>query len=99
MSISLFWYIPPDETMIRGQIEYLKETGNQAPRRQRGDKFPIAGVLAGIIAGFIIALTTGILWIFIAGPIAGGIIGAFLGSVIGALVTKYRRPKGNLRYY
>ena len=84
---------------MRGQVEYLKERGNQAPRRRPGDRFPIAGALVGAIAGIVIGVKTGMPWVFIVGLIGGGIIGTLLGSAIGALVTKYRGSRNNLRYY
>ncbi len=90
---------PLDKIVVEGQVEYLKERGNQAPRRQPGDKFPIAGALLGIIAGVIIALAAGIPWMLIAGPIIGGIIGATLGSLLFNIIKKFQQPKNNLRYY
>lgn len=93
-----FQYSPPDEEEIRGQIDYMKETGNQAPRRRPGDRYPIAGALVGIIIGIIIAFTTGLPWVVIAGPIGGGIAGALLGSLVGTLITKYLRSRDNPRY-
>ena len=91
---------PLDEIQMRGQVEYAKERGNQAPPPRPGDRYILTGALVGVIVGLIIAFIVGIPWVYIVGIIGGGIVGTSLGSLIGFLITKYQeRSKNNLRYY
>jgi hypothetical protein len=94
--IQLYWGLPPDPNIERGQMEYAEEKIKKElpPERKPGDKFILFGTATGIIAGIIAAFRfTNPLWLPIACIIAGGLAGTMLGSVVGALVTRRQKAR------
>ena len=90
-SVWPYWGLPPDEEMIRGQVEYAEEKTKELRGRRPESKLPLFGAIAGIIIGIIIGGRTGNVFWLVGYVVAGGIIGTFLGSGIGALIAKWRR--------
>ncbi|MFC2020778.1 glycine zipper domain-containing protein [Chloroflexota bacterium] len=88
-NMQLYVNLPPDEGMIRGEMEYRKEMGNKAPRRKPGDGYSILGALAGAIIGAILGSRTGNPFGPVIGLIVGGIAGIWIGSQVGNYITKY----------
>jgi len=86
-------YLPPDENAMRGQIAYIKEQGNKAPRRRPGDRFTLFGALVGIIVGILLSWRTGNLFIIVACAVVGGIIGTLIGTLIGSAIIKRQKSR------
>ena len=80
--MNFFPHTPQDDTMARGQVEYLKGEGNKAPTPKRGDRYILAGTVAGIFVGGLTGLLSGNPLFFIVGIIGGGIVGMWIGSLV-----------------
>jgi uncharacterized protein YcfJ len=101
-NVFAFSWFPDNLEEVRAEAENVIEKGKKAPRKEPGDRFPIAGGLIGLIAGFIIGIIIGGfagMFIQAIGAVCGGIIGTLIGSLIRFLITIIHRRKNNLRYY
>lgn len=96
-NLRLFLGTPPDESMIRGEMEYRKQ--NRAPNPKPGDKFSITGALLFSIVGLILGFKFFGMWNpvgLLACLTGGALVGIILGSQVGKLLMKYKnRTKGN----
>jgi hypothetical protein len=97
-----FYWFPPNLEETRAEAENTIEKGKKAPRKEPGDRYPIAGALIGMVAGFITGIIIGgwaAIFMQVIGALCGGITGALIGSLIRFFITKFHRTKNHLRYY
>jgi uncharacterized membrane protein len=93
-----FYFNTPNEEEIRAEGEYVKEKGRKAPRKEPGDRFPIAGALIGIAAGFITGIVIGG-WAGIFTQVICTICGGITGTVVGSLIrSKIANSHGRNNY-
>ncbi|MFC1952916.1 hypothetical protein ACFLWR_02150 [Chloroflexota bacterium] len=94
--LQTFVYLPPDEGMLRGEMEYRKE--NKAPDPKPGDKYATTGAFIGAVIGLILGLIYFSIWNpigLLACVVGGGFAGILVGTLTRKCIMKYKnRTKG-----